>query len=81
LSLKEENQSLKSELEVAALTTKNLSLKLEKVSKSVVPIITEEVIMNSAVFKAVIEQAKLFAEEAGRYEEVKQKLNERTVQL
>jgi len=53
--LKAENENLKNELEVVALTCKTLSLKLEKVSKTAVPIITEEAIMGSSVFKSVLE--------------------------
>jgi hypothetical protein len=79
LNLKAENDNLKNELEVLTLTNQTLSLKLQKVSKSALPFITEEAIMGSSVFKSVLDQARLFAEDAARCDEFKQKLNERSV--
>lgn len=46
-----------------------------------ITLLSEDAIINSNVFKALIIQAKDLAEEAAKSEELKNQLNERTNQL
>jgi UDP-N-acetylglucosamine 2-epimerase len=56
-----------------------MALKLEKMAPK--ELLTEEAIMRSSLFKAVIEEARGLQEEASKCEELRQKLHERTQQL
>lgn len=61
------------------MTNRALALKLEKMSPK--ELLSEEAIMKSNLFKAVLEEAKGLQEEAAKCEEFRQKLQERTQQL
>jgi hypothetical protein len=53
------------------MTNKSLSLKLEKLSPQALNLLTEDAVLNSAIFKSVLEQAKKLAEEASKCDELK----------
>lgn len=63
------------------LTNRNLSHKMEKLSSNSQTLLTEDAILRSSMFQAVLTQARGLADEASKCEELKAKLVERSSQL
>lgn len=62
-------------------SNKSLASKLERVTGVSGQALTEDAIVRSRVFQAVLEQAKALAEEASQVEELKSKLADTTAKL